>query len=1183
MYLSKLDIVGFKSFANKIHVKFDAGITAIVGPNGCGKTNVVDAIRWALGEQKPSMLRSDKMEDVIFNGTKNRKPTGMADVSITIENTKGILPLEYSEVTITRRVYRSGESEYYLNNTLCRLKDIKDLFMDTGMGSDAYSVIELKMIETILSDKMDERRRLFEEAAGVTKYKHRRKETYRRLESVQQDLMRVNDIVKEVQKAVNSLERQAQKAEQFNLLSEQLRVLEIQLLEREYASLITTIEPLKSRQHNAMDEKTRINLELFKEEELLESLRSGLTVLEEQQNAIQTQLVEQQQKINLAQQQRVKNSERQNALNNSIQRYENDKIDLRQQQQELEQRVGEIKTTLEKTNTEIHTATEYYSEKKKQLDEFNVQLDAKRAEVKSHQDAVIALLHTLSSKRQQYERAKARIENIHGRIEYSTEENELNNTEIVEHIKTVAQLTSEDKELRKQFIEAEMLVRQTETQKNSLQQEIEKLREQELETRSTLERKRSRLDFLKSLVENYDGLSEGTKFLLNHNEWKNTIQNTVAELITSNPQHRIAIENALGDFASYVVVFTIQDAYRGIEFLKQQKKGKAKFICLEKIPTRKISLPSLSGEGIIGWAKELVQCDSQYSNLCNILFADTIIVKDIRSAEKIIQQNSQHTFRCVTLEGEIITANGMVEGGNIANEDGGMLGKKKQIAELEKEIATLQQQLAELRQNSTEKEKIISTLDIKALTTSAKTIEQKMTSVEMKIAQIEYEKKRLEDTIQRNAMESAKMIAEVEQLQKDLNTVQPEVEKLEQEKSLAEQRSGATHSELETMEVLWNEYSRVSNDAHLEVVRLENEERNLAKELEYTAATVRNIETTFQQRDVDIINAKKSIEQLVGELQENEGILETLNAELRTIVEKKKTLETELTTKRNKAHSIELKIKDERQLHESSLSTLHELEMKISELTMKSQNLVTRAKEEFGFELVLKEFSPEEPFDIENSKEEAKNIKEKIRSLGAVNFAAFDEFQTEKQRLEFLTAQRDDLIESEKTLLTTIEEINTTATNAFSETFTKIRENFIMTFKSLFDEGDECDLKLEDGVDPLEARVEIVAKPRGKRPTSIDLLSGGEKTLTAIALLFAIYLVKPSPFCILDEVDAPLDDSNIDRYARIIRKFSTDTQFIIVTHNKRTMESANAMYGVTMEEEGVSKLVSVRFNENKVA
>ncbi len=1181
MYLSKLEIVGFKSFANKVNLSFDVGLTAIVGPNGCGKTNVVDAIRWALGEQKPSRLRSDKMEDVIFNGTKNRKPLGMADVSLTIENTKGILPSEYKEVVITRRVYRSGESEYYLNKTLCRLKDIKDLFMDTGMGSDAYSVIELKMIETILSDKADERRRLFEEAAGVTKYKVRRKETFTKLDHVQADLVRVQDIVKEVQKAVNSLERQANKAEQFNTLSSELRTKEIDLLEHEYVEIVRSIDPLREKLTTAVDEKKKISDELSSEETLLDELRDELAALESKLNDVQMELNDHQQKINLSQQARVKASERTNSLNEAIERYTKEKEELQHQLPELESRAAELKSSIDGTHTAVLAAAALYGEKKEELDAFTGELDRKKGEVKSKQDEVIALLHEISSRRNEYERTKARMENINGRLEYSGEESALYTTEISKNSATVTELTAQDRDLRKKFAEAELFALNEESKKAALLQEIEAHRNEEFEIRTTIERRRSRLDFLQGLVESHEGFSEGAKFLIGHETWKSSVQTTVADAFTTDARFRPALEAALGDAAGYIVVKTIDDAHRGVELLKSGNNGRATFVCLESIPNLPDEKLDIIEGGVVAWATESVRCDARFAPLRDFLLANTLIVEDVRAATALVRK--YFSLKCVTLDGELVTGSGILRGGSNDAEDGGLIGKKQQIEELEAEIARWNDRWESVRKSIAEKESLAAGIDVKGLFDAAKKIQQQMTTVEMRIAQIEYEKSRMTENVRRNEAENARLREESDTLHRSLLEMLPAIQEMEKKKSAAEQQSGAAASELETMEVMWNEFSKVATDAQLEMMRLENEEKKSARELEYTNATIVNLKNSFAQRDQDIDNAQNEIERLKADLVSNASELEDLDLLLKEIVERKRAAQADFNAKRTQSHDIELKLKDARRLHDTSLSRSHELEMKITELTMKAENLAARGKEEFDHTVELKEFPDGDPFDIDAAKEEVRVMKEKIRSLGAVNFAAFDEYTTEKQRLEFITTQRDDLIESEKTLMQTIEEINNTAQREFLNTFEKIRENFITTFKGLFDEGDECDLRLEDGVDPLEARIEITAKPRGKRPTSIDLLSGGEKTLTAIALLFAIYLVKPSPFCILDEVDAPLDDSNIDRFARIIRKFSDNTQFIIVTHNKRTMEAANAMYGVTMEEQGVSKLVSVRFNENKVA
>jgi len=1177
MYLSKLEVFGFKSFAQKINLSFDAGLTAIVGPNGCGKTNVVDAIRWALGEQRPTMLRSDKMEDVIFNGTKNRKPLSIAEVSLTIENTKGILPSEYTEVVVTRRVYRSGESEYYLNKTLCRLKDIRDLFMDTGMGSDAYSVIELKMVETILSDSAEERRRLFEEAAGVTKYKHRRKEAYRRLETVQHDLTRVSDIVREVQKAVNSLERQAHKAERYNEYAKNVHTLETNLLAREYASVVTKISPLQEQLNLAVTEKSKIHIELSQEETLLEVLRSEMDELEDRMSEIQTAYSDQQVKVHQAERSIATSSERRRSLAVNIERYEKEKIQLRLQEEELGRRQEELALKLGEVRVKSAAAEETYLLKKEELDKFEQQLNEKKAEVKSHQDRVIALLHEISDVRNREGQAKARTENLRGRIDYSAEENQLSKEEIAKNSELVVHLTSEDRELRKKHAEAEVRVHQKEERKIELQKELETLRDRDFEMRSTIDRKQAKMDFLKGLVENFDGYSEGARYLIASGDWKSIIETTVGEAATVDPRYRIAIESALGETSGYVIVASIDQAYGAIEYLKKNQKGKATFICLDRLPRLMDHRPMYTDPGVIGWAGALIHTEDRFRDVYRVLLDDTLVVTDVEVARHLVGRDKG--IRCVTLEGEIVTNKGVLRGGSVRQDEGGHIGGRSQLEEMAEEIRGLERQRDRLLKDVENTNDEISKIDVKQLLEEAKTLEQEMTTVEIRIAQLEFEKKRALEVIERNHVEAEKLQQEIGVLADELNSLGPAIERLEQEKTEAERLTGAAASELETMEALWNEYSRVANEANVAVLSLKAEERSVQQDIDYAASTLQSVTATFDQRTADIAAAREEIENLTNEMAETEEMLASFRVELTGLSEKKKELDKEVTAKRGQVHDIELKLKDERLRHEGSLKAAHDLEFKIQELTMKAENLKVRAKEEFDLELELQSFEDNETFDFHAAREEVRLLKEKIRALGPVNFAAFDEYKSEKERLDFVNAQRKDLVESEQTLMATIEEINTTAQRQFLETFGKIRDNFITTFKGLFDEGDECDLRLEEDVDPLEAKIEIIAKPRGKRPTSIDLLSGGEKTLTAIALLFAIYLVKPSPFCILDEVDAPLDDSNIDRFTRILRKFSDNTQFIVVTHNKRTMEATNAMYGVTMEEEGVSKLVSVRFNE----
>ncbi|MBI5464774.1 MAG: chromosome segregation protein SMC [Ignavibacteriales bacterium] len=1177
MYLSKLEIFGFKSFAQKVNLAFDAGMTAIVGPNGCGKTNVVDAIRWALGEQKPTMLRSDKMEDVIFNGTKSRKPLGVAEVSITIENSKGILPSEYTEVTITRRVFRSGESEYYLNKTLCRLKDIRDLFMDTGMGSDAYSVIELKMVESILSDNSDERRRLFEESAGVTKYKHRRKEALRRLDSVRADLTRVSDNLRNVEKAVNSLERQAEKAEKYNKLVKQLQDLELDLIQREYASVVARSLPLKDQLSIAVDEKNRIDVEVKQEEALLDVMRSELEELERQLTTTQHDLAERQDRIHRLEQSEAMAGERQRALGQNAEKYQREILDLEQQKIDLDAKQDELVRKLGEMRARITEAEEVYDSKKRQQDEFAAQVEAKKIEVKAGQDRVITLLHRLSEVRNRENQVKGRIENLRGRMEYLTEEAGAFKHEIEANAELIAKLTADNRQLRLAFAEAEVRTHQMEAFKLQRQSEVEELRNKLLDVRGDVERKEARVDFLKGLVESFDGYSEGARYLISSNEWGAHIQTTVGEVLQTEPTYRIAIETALGEAAGYVIVDNVQQAYAAMDFLKKNQKGKATFICLDRLPAVENHRSALNEPGVIDWAGSVVKFDPRFGRLFAFLFDDTVLVQDVLAANRVV--DGHHNLRCITLEGEIVTGKGVVRGGSLRQDEGGHISKKSQLEELGEEIITLHKKFRALQKEVEAKTLELEAVNLKKLTDEARSIEQQKTSVEVRIAQLEFEKRRAEENIERNTGEVRKLAEETSSLSAELSTLSPRVDQLESEKTEAERNAGVFTSELETMETLGLEYARAANEAHVSLLNVRAEERQLQQSIEHATSTLSSIDGSIGHRHQEISASRAEIERLNQELAAMRRELTAVREEFTSALERKKSVDHDYASKRTQAHEIELKLKDERLKQEGSLKAAYDLELKLQELTMKADNLKSRAKEKFELDIALKQFPDNDQYDFAAAREQTRVLTDRIRGLGAVNFAAFDEYKSEKERLDFGAVQRDDLIESEKTLLTTIDEINTTAQRQFMETFEKIRENFISTFKGLFDEGDEADLRLDEEVDPLEARIEIVAKPRGKRPTSIDLLSGGEKTLTAIALLFAIYLVKPSPFCILDEVDAPLDDTNIDRFTRIIRKFSDNTQFVIVTHNKRTMESANAMYGVTMEEEGVSKLVSVKFSD----
>ena len=1174
MYLSNIEIIGFKSFAQRVNLKFDSGVTAIVGPNGCGKTNIVDAIRWSLGEQRYSTLRSDKMEDVIFNGTKNRKPLGLAEVSLTIQNTKGILPTEYSEVTLTRRVYRSGESEYLLNKVPCRLKDILDLFMDTGMGADAYSVIELKMIETILSDKTDERRKLFEEAAGVTKYKHRRKAAYRKLEGVQQDLVRVNDIVKEVQKTVSSLERQAKKAEQYNEGSNRLKALEVDLLEREYAYLNGKLQPLEEKYRLATTDKQKIDESLLQQELQLDTLRDELRAIESDLIEAQRALAQHREELHKAEEKILVANERVNALQSNVARYEKEKIDLKERKaslesdtftllarrEELEKEVARLQSAYSQAKTEQNLAAQVYEEKKSQVQSLN--------------DSLLQLAHTIVQKRGEYERLRTKIDNLQGRIDRATEEIALYRTDIESCAQKVAQLTEKDREMRREFVGHEMLLIEKENAKKALKHEMDGLGKSLVQTEHDIDQRTQKIEFIRSLVESDENFTDGAKYILSSATGKRKSFTTVADVVQTSEKYRTAIEAVLGDAAFYVIVEKNSDIDEAIAELQKMNKGKATFVCLDRIPRLGHYHKNHTN---LSWAKDIVQTKDIYKPLVRFLLDRVALVESVDDGKVLLSNMIGVT--CVTPDGQLIKGSGVVRGGSKHQNEGGRIGNQTLIEGLESEIADLSRRKGELSAKLEHATSSHEAINLAPLRQTVRETEKSMTAVEMQIAQVEFEKKRANDELERNSQELTNLEHEILDHRSKFASITREVDELDKEKVKLETTLSASTRDMEALESRLNEKMKSANELEISSLKNSGDLQGIIKDIERTGLTLQDIDLTLSRRDEEIRRAGEENAVLNADISMFTREVDAKRGDVNVHTQKQQEIDRTYSAKRNELHGIELKIKDERRLHDESMNSAHDLAMKITELKANIDHLKERAKEEFEFELQLKSYPDDEWVDFAHLREEVKNLKDRIRVLGAINFAAFDEFKTESERLTFLTQQRDDLIEAEKSLLNAIEEINATAQKKFLETFTQIRENFIKIFKELFMEGDLCDLKLQEEVDPLEAGIEILAQPRGKRPTSIDLLSGGEKTLTAIALLFAIYLVKPSPFCILDEVDAPLDDSNIDRYTKILQKFSDNTQFIVVTHNKRTMEAAHALYGVTMEEEGISKLVTVRFNE----
>lgn len=1181
MYLSKLEILGFKSFANKTNVVLNDGITAIVGPNGCGKTNIVDALRWALGEQRYSTLRSDKMEDVIFNGTKMRKPIGLAEVSLTIENNKGILPLDYNEVTITRRVFRSGESEYMLNRTTCRLKDILNLFMDTGMGANAYSVIELKMVETILSDKVEERRRLFEEAAGVTKYKARRKEALRKLSDVEADLLRVDDIIAEVSKSVNSLNRQAKKAERYNEYMERLRVLELDVMQRDYDNLFRRLEPLEERLQSTIVARDTMGQRMGEEEALLEAYRNEEDEIESRLQAQRESYSGLLTRINETRQHLLVSEERERSL---LQRAER----MRQDKENYEIRISDTESKKTGLTVALETQAAELTELERRSDELRrshvgieEQVSEKKLQAESRQQRRLQLTQQIAHEESEQEKLVTRRETIDRVIARLSEEDREAEKNLSSLRGRMEEQNAGQAALSETVVAAEREFHVMEERKQALRGEIDQLQNRAFEIQGLIGEKMTRIDFLNGLVDRLEGYNESVQHLLRNRGWATSRYGTIADAINTREDLRVAVEAVLGDAAHYILVNDVTEAISGLQNLKEHRKGKATFAVLSRMPSSAVSTFPIAGDGILGWAIDLVRYEPQYNDLFSMLLRHVLIVRDAEVANSCIREYPD--IRCVTIGGDIFDSNGLVRGGSHGQEEGSMIGKKDQIAALSREVESLKGKLLENQELLEEKNIDYSGIDLKTLAENMKQTQQDLSAYERQVAQMMFEIEKFERGLEKNREERERLADEYQEIETREQELSPRIEELRSQQAGIEDDVRREAEVLAELEKAYNRSNEEVNAAGLAVVQKRGEIQNLRNEFERLSSTLQETVQALEHAAREIVQSEEDAASLVDEIA---GLRNGLREMEQTQGQSRETLsviERELEAKRAESRAIEKTLQEERQKQNQTINLVHEIELKVSEIKQRIASLEEHARDEFEMELQRGTAEDDDVFDLAQAKEEINDLRQKIRALGPVNPLAFEEWKEEKDRLDLLTTQRDDLIQSEHTLKDTIREINETAKQKFSETFALVRENFIKIFKSLFDEGDEADLILEENEDPLEAKIDIVAKPRGKRPHSIDMLSGGEKTLTAIALLFAIYLVKPSPFCILDEVDAPLDDANIDRFIKILKDFSTNTQFIVVTHNKRTMAAADTLYGVTMEEEGVSKMVAVNFGKEAVA
>ena len=1177
MYLSKLELVGFKSFAQKTEFKFTPGLTALVGPNGCGKTNIVDAIRWVLGEQKTSVLRSDLMENVIFTGTQNRKPLGMSEVAMTLQNNRNMLPTEYTEVTVTRRLFRSGESNYLLNNSQCRLRDIVDLFMDTGMGADSYSVIELKMVETILSGRPEERRHLIEEAAGVTKYKVRRKEAGRKLMQVQQDLLRVYDIVDEVGKQVRSLSRQAAKTKRYNALQQELTVLDINVLKHKHYDLKKHLDKEELLIKNLRSEKTSKeqiltdkNDNITRIDQEIDSLNEKYNEARNIENQINEYLAEKNKELAVDKERISGLDDREKNLNREVSEslesieYFKDRIsklktDLENrniEQEEIINRTDMLKTLRDEKQTEVLEIRELVNQKNTELINIKNKINSYKSEINRN-------ISRLENQKRKKDDVIKRIDSFE--LECSSIDNKINAEK------------NKQSELIKNLELSETSLTEGQQHQDKLRKELDSLNSIIAEDRNKLSEKKTSLDFLSSLVE----ADESSKYLLKANDWNPKSEKVLfAELLGADEEHRAAVDAALGEHGRLLVVDSRGEAISAFASLENKQKGKATFLCRNLIEDVTAPEKSINENYVVGYLSEIVRTDDNLLNAVRAIFRDTLLVDTLDNAKKVVDNGLCST--AVSLKGELVRKGGLIRGGAKLKKEGMSVGKKERINKIKKEIGVLEQKISQHQDKLNKHKKDLSDINIHFLTKHVRDSERLLNENKSTIEKLRYKLESSNNSISMQKQNIERFTEELQEIENENENIAEKKDDLELSTIVLQEEYNDIKTRLDKAEISLYKEDESFRDAEKEKIKAITDIKNLKNEMANLENQINNLNEKVESRNAEIQKNREIIANLEIKIKALENDIEQYNTQSAEAQNSKDHIKQELASVKEQHKQYNEEFTRERLDYDKLVQRIYDREVKISESNVEYKHILESAQEKHEVNLEINGFLPDENFNLQKANGQLNYLKEKLTAIGNVNFMALEEYDTQNERYEFYNKQVKDLTDSEKTLQETIDEINLTAQEKFLNTFDIVNSNFKKLFLKLFGEGAEGDLILSDG-DPLEADVEIIAKPPGKRPHSIETISSGEKTLTAIALLFAIYLVKPSPFCILDEVDAPLDDSNIDKFLALLRDFSTNTQFLIVTHNKRTMSAADTLYGITMQETGVSKIVSVKLSGENIS
>lgn len=1202
MQLTQLEIKGFKSFGDKITINFNQGVTAIVGPNGCGKSNVVDAIRWVLGEQSTRMLRSEKMDNVIFNGTKSRKPANLAEVSLTFDNTKNVLPTDFSQVTLTRRLYRTGESEYRLNNAQCRLKDITDLFLDTGIGADSYSIIELRMIDEIITNKEGSRRIIFEEASGISKYKLRKKQTFNKLKDTETDLERVEDLLFEIEKNLKTLENQAKKTERYYKIKEQYKLLSTMLASFRIAFFNESLGLIQNKEQKHKEEKTGVitqidNLEAVIQKQKLDSINKEKN-LSIQQKATNEYVS------------KIRNYENEKKIKNEQLKFQNDK-ELR------------LTGVLEKDNNQLkqvlYDIKRLNEEKTHQDDNLEI-IQIKVADLKVAVDDLGLQQKSLINELSELTNNNTKIETEVYQTEKDLDILKIQQTALEqESMRNVEDTNNKEVELshfneiitglQSSVLTAEKEYKKLVDLENELQDQIlgvegehKQLQESIVIQSRKLDATQNEYNLTRSMVDSFEGYPESIRFLKKHTEWSKNAP-LFSDILFCKQEYRIAIENYLEPLLNHYVVDSYNEAIKAIELLSKSAQGKAQFFVLNsfgKIQNLQegstLLQPSGNASALLvleepppfAWkelggtvipALDVVEVDKRFQLLCEYLLKNVYLIDD----------NHDYSLNNIALidgvvligkSGKFNKSKYTITGGSVGLFEGKRIGRAKNLEVLLKVIKLSENILADLKSRQQRLNTMLLTLKTSGKNQEIRQNQQDRNQLNAQLITVQTRQEQYQNFIENNITRKDDVGLKITTLKADILILEPKLGKLKVQKRIQQDillNEQLIFNELnEHVSAQSNNYNQENIHFHQQL----NKISSLIKDLDYLETQRQNLYTQIKQNNTELEKVKLAILENLQQAGNSDDTLLAMYAQKDQLEKATQQAEQDYYQWRGKITATEAEITALRRKKDNNETIENELKDERNLLKLELSALKERLSVEFNIDIhQLQEIATTGNESEESVREKTQKLKKQLDDFGAINPLALEAYNEMNGRHTFIQTQKKDLSDAKASLISTIQEIDDTAKEKFMSSFTMVRENFIKVFRSLFNEGDSCDLLLSDPQNPLESEIDIIAKPKGKRPLSINQLSGGEKTLTATAILFSLYLLKPAPFCIFDEVDAPLDDTNIDKFNNIIREFSKDSQFIIISHNKRTIACTDIIYGVTMVEQGVSRVVPVDLRE----